>query len=389
MSKYIDLAVLADAKVDKFGQSTLRAGDTGILVSPVMAGVSLEGGKIPPSFVISNAGTATVNGLYTPQGSDTLEVVKRSTGNYATLTWTNGSCTIYGAISGTSISWSIYSGTAEEPTGAPIYTGSVWPAAIDNVEPWPWTTPWSTVMGAQPYPQITEILSNDVAVPKVSLEVIGAGTAAVNGIYTPADNNAMWFQITDVWNKGKYSLRKELTNNGNGGQRGWVIIDTETNEIIYNTGATTLDGELRCPWSYTWQIGFTNGSSTFVAIGESPVPTILTVDRFSSAPVGLKYDATTEKWMVSDGSDWVELTAGGSAEGELISFTRADLVDGILTIHHNLGRRYLLGLDYSVTPKEVTFTDENTLVLDYSDQANTGDFSGTIWFVGSKANMLT
>lgn len=69
-----------------------------------------------------------------------------------------------------------------------------------------------------------------------------------------------------------------------------------------------------------------------------------------------------------------------------ISFTGADLVNGKLIIQHNLGFKYILGLDYTIMPRNITFVDENTLELDYSDQPST--ISGDVWFLQSNQNMF-
>lgn len=101
--------------------------------------------------------------------------------------------------------------------------------------------------------------------------------------------------------------------------------------------------------------------------------------------VGLKYENNC--WQYSNGDSWVELgqTSGtSSVNADPISFSSSDLLSGILTINHNLGQ-YPIGIDYTVTPKDIIFVDENTLQFDYSDQES---ISGQIWFIGSKQNML-
>ena len=101
--------------------------------------------------------------------------------------------------------------------------------------------------------------------------------------------------------------------------------------------------------------------------------------------VGLKYENNC--WQYSNGDSWVELgkTSGtSSVNGDPISFSSSNLVNGILTINHNLGK-YPVGIDYTVTPKDIIFVDENILQFDYSDQES---ISGQIWFIGSKQNML-
>lgn len=84
----------------------------------------------------------------------------------------------------------------------------------------------------------------------------------------------------------------------------------------------------------------------------------------------LEYIPPVKEWQYSnDGSNWFSIKPGESSidlSYELISITSSDLVDGIATIKHNLGKKYVLGLDYTVTPDNIEYTDENTLTLDYS-----------------------
>ena len=84
----------------------------------------------------------------------------------------------------------------------------------------------------------------------------------------------------------------------------------------------------------------------------------------------LEYIPPVKEWQYSkDGSNWFSIKPGESSidlSYELISITSSDLVDGVATIKHNLGQKYVLGLDYTVTPDNIKYTDENTLTLDYS-----------------------
>lgn len=84
----------------------------------------------------------------------------------------------------------------------------------------------------------------------------------------------------------------------------------------------------------------------------------------------LEYIPPVKEWQYSkDGSNWFSIKPGESSidlSYELISITSSDLVDGVATIKHNLGQKYVLGLDYTVTPDNIEYTDENTLTLDYS-----------------------
>lgn len=103
----------------------------------------------------------------------------------------------------------------------------------------------------------------------------------------------------------------------------------------------------------------------------------------------LEYIPPVKEWQYSnDGSNWFSIKPGKSSidlSYELISITSSDLVDGIATIKHNLGQKYVLGLDYTVTPDNIEYTDENILTLDYSKH-DTLDCK--VWFYKSKQSML-
>lgn len=103
---------------------------------------------------------------------------------------------------------------------------------------------------------------------------------------------------------------------------------------------------------------------------------------------GLRY-TSTGKWEYNNGDAWVALSPEGATlpTTQVIEITASDLVAGVATIQHNLGK-VPFGLDYSVTPKAITYVDENTMTLDFSDQPAT--FTGaSVWFIGSQQSMLT
>lgn len=103
----------------------------------------------------------------------------------------------------------------------------------------------------------------------------------------------------------------------------------------------------------------------------------------------LEYIPPVKEWQYSnDGSNWFSIKPGKSSidlSYELISITSSDLVDGIATIKHNLGQKYILGLDYTVTPDNIEYTDDNTLTLDYRSHEN---LNCKVWFYKSAQNML-
>ena len=103
---------------------------------------------------------------------------------------------------------------------------------------------------------------------------------------------------------------------------------------------------------------------------------------------GLRY-TSTGKWEYNNGSAWVALSPenGTLPSTQVIQITASNLVNGVATIQHNLGK-VPFGLDYSVTPKAITYVDENTMTLDFSDQPTT--FTGaSVWFIGTHQSMLT
>lgn len=107
--------------------------------------------------------------------------------------------------------------------------------------------------------------------------------------------------------------------------------------------------------------------------------------------VGMKYDNTLKKWMISDGTEWKPFSSsdGSAVSSEIISFTRDHLTDGKLTVEHGFtgDQKYLIGLDYTLMPKSIEYAD-GSLILDYSDQPSTGDLTGEVWFLGSQQSML-
>lgn len=118
---------------------------------------------------------------------------------------------------------------------------------------------------------------------------------------------------------------------------------------------------------------------------ESGVTIIPGLSDIGSA--GLRY-TSTGKWEYNNGDAWVALLPEGATlpTTEVIHITASDLVAGVATITHNLGK-VPFGLDYSVTPKAITYVDENTMTLDFSDQPTT--FTGaSVWFIGSQQSML-
>lgn len=108
------------------------------------------------------------------------------------------------------------------------------------------------------------------------------------------------------------------------------------------------------------------------------------MDNAGSA--GLRY--LDGVWEYNNGSAWVALSPenGTLPDTQVIQITASDLVNGVATIQHNLGK-VPFGLDVSVVPKEITYVDNNTMTLDFSDQAS-GFTGASVWFIGSQQSML-
>lgn len=104
------------------------------------------------------------------------------------------------------------------------------------------------------------------------------------------------------------------------------------------------------------------------------------------ASAGLRY--LNGSWEYNNGSAWVALSPenGTLPSTQVIQITASNLVNGVATIQHNLGK-VPFGLDVSVTPKAITYVDNNTMTLDFSDQA-TGFTGASVWFIGSQQSML-
>ena len=93
--------------------------------------------------------------------------------------------------------------------------------------------------------------------------------------------------------------------------------------------------------------------------------------------------------QIGEGTSWSGISKGTdvvSVTGSPIVFSSSNLdSDGKLTIQHNLGKPPF-GLDFTIMPNDIVFQDENTLVLDYSDQPEITN--GEVWFVNSSQDML-
>ncbi len=146
--------------------------------------------------------------------------------------------------------------------------------------------------------------------------------------------------------------------------------------ISHNTRNLVLGGVLR---QETLKIGSGSGSEVgiFFNNGNANLP-------------GIRYQKSTNIWEASkDGTNWYPLISGsGAITYSPIVITSTELVNGVATIQHNLGVKYPLGLDFTVTPDNVNFVDENTMTLDYSSHALTG-FQAQVWFYKSEQSMLT
>ena len=191
----------------------------------------------------------------------------------------------------------------------------------------------------------------------IGIQVSGAGTTEVNGFYAVNTDGTSWTNITD----SRFTITNQHTR--------WAIVNTETAIACYITPPVTTS--ITGPTVPTWIV---NGSN-----GTAPAPTLKTVLK----PVGSGWEYS------NDGITWTPMTSGSGSvnlTGEPINITPADLADGKATISHNLGCKYPLGIGYDKVPQNITFQDDNTMIVDYGDQPS--DFTAVLWFYGSTQAML-
>lgn len=201
----------------------------------------------------------------------------------------------------------------------------------------------------------------------------------ING--TQYDINAFWVieDITQTGDNRVYTLTVDgltfylffFINSSYG--KAWVISNTKT--------------PITGPASFLSQIFYANANS-----GSNPWDSNLvwskgTGGSASELPIITEQPAQENQWQYSnDGEIWNSIdTTNISLPYELISITTDNLVNGIATIKHNLGQKYVLGLDYTVTPDNIEYTDDNTLTLDYRSHEN---LNCKVWFYKSAQNML-
>lgn len=105
---------------------------------------------------------------------------------------------------------------------------------------------------------------------------------------------------------------------------------------------------------------------------------------------GIRYNKDNG-WEASvNGIDWVPVQP--ESEGilyEVIDIEPSHLdANGIVTIQHNLGKKYPIGLDFTVMPDAIEYTDANTLKLDYSSHGTTSSVISKVWFLNSQPSMV-
>ena len=154
-----------------------------------------------------------------------------------------------------------------------------------------------------------------------------------------------------------------------GGSHMWVIYrdkNIEDNFQIFGMSDSVAN-----PW---------NESGWYELEGDSTLPAIIQLKETLPA---------TQEWEVStDGITWKSFASKSSIPYEVIEITATNLVNGVATIQHNLGKKYPLGLGFTVMPDAIEYADANTLKLDYSNHA-LADFQAKVWFYNSKQSMLT
>lgn len=155
----------------------------------------------------------------------------------------------------------------------------------------------------------------------------------------------------------------------------WVIYrDQNTGDSFQIFGTT--GSEVADPWSE---------SGWYEIEGDTTFTTLIQLKETLPA---------TQEWQYSvDGSDWqpIKMESAGLAY-EVIDIESSHLdANGIVTIQHNLGVKYPLGIGYTTVPDSIEYVDENTLKLDYSNHTSgevVPSVIGEVWFLNSAQSML-
>ena len=188
-----------------------------------------------------------------------------------------------------------------------------------------------------------------------------------------SNNNTCTFELS---NPGSSGYDRIWTGVASDGSDLTLKTGNGSNWIIYKSGdmfyAMTEGSSTENPWDgCNWRTMSTDAySSNLLSVQEEIPP--------------------TQEWQYSvNGVDWFPIQkASNEIVYEPITITADDLDStGSVTIQHKLGTQYPLGLDYTVTPDEITFTDINTLSINFSNQV-AASFPIQVWFMNSKQNML-
>lgn len=176
--------------------------------------------------------------------------------------------------------------------------------------------------------------------------------------------------ISDITKLGKQLF---LQDHYESGSHGWCIyFADEDPDDFNNVRFLPMTQDVADPWNVSawYEIAHDNTLTEFI--------------QFKETITGV------QQWEASkDGTNWYPLISGsGAITYSPIVITSTELVNGVATIQHNLGVKYPLGLDFTVTPDIVRFVDENTMTLNYSSHALTG-FQAQVWFYKSEQSMLT
>lgn len=152
----------------------------------------------------------------------------------------------------------------------------------------------------------------------------------------------------------------------------WVIYrDQNTGDNFQIFGTT--GSEVADPW---------NESGWYEIQGDNAFTTLIQLKETLPA---------TQEWQYSvDGSDWqpIKMESDGLTY-EVIDIESSHLdANGIVTIQHNLGKKYPLGLDFTVMPDAIEYTDANTLKLDYSSHGTASSVISKVWFLNSQPSMV-
>ena len=204
-------------------------------------------------------------------------------------------------------------------------------------------------------------------------------TGIFNGVSWPTNEEAVFHYVADI---------------GGTNRKGWIA----TSSTGVNLGLT---GELNVSSSWTIVRAYNpsqpnNGPIVASSVTNATLPNLTTWRAQSSGTqysdvCTSEYIPPTQEWQYSsNGTDWFPVKGEvPSLNYEEINITATSMdANGVVTIQHNLGKKYPLGLGFTVMPDAIEYTDANTLKLDYSSHGRTSSVISKVWFLNSQPSMI-